>query len=147
MKAYGEEGNMTHRHSKTHQLILTKICIRDCFCDTYHRAKFYIDRIRGFVSARFLTVVPLKSWQIQKVTNFNVKLFCVAYEQVAEPRILVNFLLMGKFGNKKRVGISCLLRTRHNFIKLVIVSVAMSELGCIDVISVEPKAIVNGYRA
>ena len=43
-----------------------------------------------------LTVVPLKSWQIQKVTNFNVKLFCVAYEQVAEPRILVNFFADGK---------------------------------------------------
>jgi len=61
MKAYGEEGNMTHRHSKNHQLILTKIGIRDYFGDTYHRAKFYIDRIRGVVSARFLTVVPLKS--------------------------------------------------------------------------------------
>ena len=44
-------GNLTPRHPKTPQPMVTKICVGDYVGDVYHRAKCYPNRFRGFGSA------------------------------------------------------------------------------------------------
>ena len=51
MKVNGRGANLTPRHPKTPQPMVTKICAGNYVGDIYHRAKFYPNRFRGFGSA------------------------------------------------------------------------------------------------
>jgi len=51
MKVNGRGGNLTPRHQKAPQPMVTKICVRNYVGDIYHHAKLYTNRFRGFGSA------------------------------------------------------------------------------------------------
>jgi len=51
MKVNGRGGNLTPRHPKTPQPMVTKICVLNYVGDIYHHAKFYPNRFRGFGTA------------------------------------------------------------------------------------------------
>jgi len=70
MKVNGRGGNLTPCHPKTHQPMVTKICVCNCVGDIYHRAKFCLNRFRGFGFAH-ACVISRPSAKSDSVTFFG----------------------------------------------------------------------------